>query len=70
MEVATATLSELIDKVDRGTRLGNKIDENLYQNIFLICSAFYLEVSGRLEMLEKETPCIFSAISSLLLVEK
>ena len=29
MDVATATLSELIDRVDSGTRLGNKIDENL-----------------------------------------
>jgi len=49
MDVATATLSELIDRVDSGTRL---------------------EVSGRLEMVEKETPCMFSTISSLLLVEK
>jgi hypothetical protein len=49
MDVAAATLSELIDRVDSGTRL---------------------DVSGRLEMLEKETPCMFSTISSLLLVEK
>jgi len=49
MEVAAATLSELIDRVDSGTRL---------------------DVSGLLETLEKETPCMFSTISSLLLVEK
>ena len=30
MDVATATLSELIDRVDRGTRLRNKKNENLY----------------------------------------
>ena len=30
----------------------------------------YLEVRGRLEMLEKETPCMFSTISSLLLLVK
>ena len=71
MDVATATLSELIDRVDSGTRLGNKIDENLIQvKIYVNWSAFYLEVSGRLEMLENETPCMFSTISSLLLVEK
>ena len=29
MDVATATLSELIDRVDSGTRLGNKKDDNL-----------------------------------------
>ena len=30
----------------------------------------YLEVRGRLEMLENETPCMFSTISSLLLLVK
>lgn len=29
MDVATATLSELIDRVDSGTRLGNSRNENL-----------------------------------------
>ena len=52
-----------------------KMDENLTRlkidtEILFDWSAQYLEVSGRLEMLEKETPCIFSTISSLLLVEK
>jgi len=49
VEFAAATLSELIERVDRGTRL---------------------EVRGRLEMLENETPCMFSTISSLLLLVK
>jgi len=49
VEFAAATLSELIERVDRGTRL---------------------DVRGRLEMLENETPCMFSTISSLLLLVK
>ena len=77
MEVAAATLSELIDRVDSGTRLGNEIHEESLKSEPDVTPATnvqsnhpHLDVSGLLETLEKETPCMFSTISSLLLVEK